>query len=193
MESNAIPGDCQAGSTDDPTVHRFFTGFGRSEYAGAVMGFVSVLAERRDVPDLTLSPATLADRFGTSRHTIRKTLQRLVRSGVLTKSGRNTYRLTPAGRKRLENERPQFYLPDRLKIDGMTPKLACVHYVADNAKKQAAAASWFGVDETTWRRLRRRADVAMNPKAGTERPVRSGTERPVKRDRTPGQAGQNAR
>ena len=144
---------------DDYAVHyRYYISFGNSHYAGAVMGFAAALSERRDDPDLTLSPTRLARKYHAEPATLRMTLRRLVEAGYLVKLGRNTYRLSHSARTLFAAERPQLFIPSMLRIDGMTPRLAAVHYVSVNAKIQSVAAKWFGVSERSWRSLRRKVD-----------------------------------
>ena len=131
-------------------LYRYFLSFGNGHYAGAVMGYVSALAERRDDPDATLSPVALAARYHAKPSTIRQALNRLVAASQLEKRGRATYRLTHSARDLLASERPQLFMPSVLRVPGMTPRLAAVHHVAANADRQVAAAKWFGVSKRGW-------------------------------------------
>ena len=148
------------------------------------MGIAAALSERRDDPDLTLSPTRLARKYHAEPATIRMTLRRLVEAGYLVKLGRNTYRLTHSARTLIAAERPQLFIPSMLRIDGMTPRLAAVHYVSVNAKIQSVAAKWFGVSERSWRSLRRMVDQLMKDNTSPIQPVPSVSQQ--KRNRSSG-------
>ena len=138
---------------------RYYTGFGKSHYAGAIIGAVWFALDDplNDTDTVELSPTTLALRFNAEAETIRKALQRLCKGGFLVKTGRNTYRATEELRKRIEGGSFQ-YINNNMFFDSPheTPRTLALKSAAETARTDTETARRFEVHKSTICRMRKR-------------------------------------
>ena len=151
---------------------QWYPHFGRSQYAGAIMGYVVAVLRRRGPGPMKISPEHLAGLFNTTRHTIGMSMKRLLDQGFFVRLGRGEYMLSPRGERFIcESESIGFSTKD---LDrGLTPKQAALKAAAARATSQRQAARWLGVNHRTVGRGVNRTDPVVNttphPKL-TERP-----------------------
>ena len=146
-------------------------GFGRGQYAGAIMGYAMSCAD-----PIFLDPGKLADQYQAHHKTVYRTLQRLVDNGYLERSGRaHFYTTTLLGMTAGSVFQRQTFTMR----PGCTPLESVVGCLALRMKSRSAAAAVLGMSRTGF--LKTLARSRFQEAQGRTEKV---TPRPIEREHT---------
>ena len=164
----------------------YFSGFGKSHYTGAIVGYIWFQLERQSKEDLELRPGRLAVRFGADNpETIRRCVQRLVAQGYLVKTGRNTYRATTALKNKIEVEAAQFFDNENfIGNTAETPRTLALKSAAKTSKTDTETARRFKIHKSTVKRIANRHRTHPKPtQNATCKPTQNATITDTERNR----------
>ena len=121
-------------------------GFGRSEYAGAVVAYLFHVGKQELRDHVRLSNVQLHEQFGCGETEGRRLMDRLKADGVIERTRRYHVRLTLEGLSRVKKARLQWYdKVDHYMPFSLTPRQAAALAVAGKAHNLTGAAKIMGM------------------------------------------------
>ena len=145
----------------------WFPGFGKSQYAGAVMGYIFHAGRRHECVPVHVSPGELYLRFGCAFDAGAKIITRFKREGLIVRHDKHRVRMTREGLSRIEQSRPVWYEPIEHSAPlTLTPKMAAAIAAVEGTNTRSGAAKIMGMSARKLYDLIRRAYLNGCPECG---------------------------